>query len=69
MGKGRERMGGRNEKGREMMEDGREGKGGAEGAFRQIKIYDYTPGYRIFAAVSSWPLDLALLQISFHGNT
>jgi len=37
-GKGRER-----EEGREGR--GKEGKGRAGRAFRQIKIYDYTPGY------------------------
>jgi len=45
-GKGRERENGRGEKGkRGGREEGRgwSGKGRAGGAFRQIKIYDYTP--------------------------
>ena len=36
-------------KGRELERErggkGREGKGRARGAFRQIKIYDHTPGH------------------------
>ena len=45
-GKGRERENGRGEKGKRVgREEGKgwSGKGRAGGAFRQIKIYDYTP--------------------------
>ena len=42
-GEGRERGRGKGEKGREGKGKGGRGKGREGGAFRQIKIYNYTP--------------------------